>query len=249
MKTALLVLLSFFFAATAMAEPASKILFEEGHGQRFHAGTDGDLDLSLLAGQMRQHGATVGKIDEVSMATLTGAAALVVSGPFQPFTAPEIAAIVAFVEGGGRLAIMLHIGPPVASLLAPLGVYHSNGVVRESSDILEEQPLNFTVRNLAAHPLFAGIESFAVFGTWALDAQDKTTIVARSGAQAWVNLNRDKTKSTLDAVDAFGLVVAGTRGKGQFVVFGDDAIFQNRYLHAYNDALGDRLARWLKGEI
>lgn len=43
------------------------------------------------------------------------------------------------------------------------------------------------------------------------------------------------------------MVVAGSYGKGRFAVFGDDAIFQNRFLDADNRKLAANLARWLKG--
>jgi hypothetical protein len=247
---ALMTLLLLLPATVAGAErPAPRILFDEGHGQLFRIAGDGDLDLSLLSEKMRAGGAVVTAVEHFTAATLAEADALVISGPFRPLAADEIAAVLAFVERGGRLAVMLHIAPPASPLLTALGIAYSNGVVRETAAILEEQPLNFTVRDLAPHPLFAGVEQFAVFGAWALNASDPALLVARSGPEAWVDRDRDGQKSAPDAVAAFALVAAGTRGKGQFVVFGDDAIFQNRYLRAYNNVLGDALARWLKGEI
>ncbi len=249
MKNFMILLVLFFILPAICARAESLILFEEGHGQIFHAGNDGDLDLSLLAGKAREAGCRVESIDRLDTTSLAGADALVISGPFQPFTPAEIAAVLAFLDHGGRLALMLHIGPPVASLMTPLGIYHSNGVVRENATALQEQPLNFYVRDLTDHPLFSGIAHFAIFGAWALDTEGKSTIIARSDAKAWIDLDRDGQQTTKDAVAAFGLAAAGNRGKGQFVIFGDDAIFQNRYLREYNDALGDRLANWLAGKI
>ncbi|MBW1897757.1 MAG: hypothetical protein JRI61_01710, partial [Deltaproteobacteria bacterium] len=40
----------------------------------------------------------------------------------------------------------------------------------------------------------------------------------------------------------------GKWGAGHFVVFGDDAIFQNKFLIEENALIGKNLARWLKGE-
>jgi len=41
------------------------------------------------------------------------------------------------------------------------------------------------------------------------------------------------------------VAVAGRSGKGRFVVFGDDAIFQNKFLTGDNLVLGRNLASWL----
>ncbi len=40
-------------------------------------------------------------------------------------------------------------------------------------------------------------------------------------------------------------MVAGTAGQGRFVVCGDDALFQNRFLDADNQLLANQLVRWL----
>ncbi len=144
---------------------------------------------------------------------------------------------------------MLHIGPPAADLLHRLGVSHANGVMRERQDVLNEQPLDFRVSRLEPHPLFAGIQSFALFGGWPLvNDSEQVKLIAFTGPQAWVDLNRNKELDADDAVQSFAVAAAGSVGKGEFVVFGDDAIFQNRYLEEYNGALGRNLVRWLGGK-
>jgi hypothetical protein len=60
-------------------------------------------------------------------------------------------------------------------------------------------------------------------------------------------LNRDGKFNSTDAQQSFGVAIAGTYGKGKYVVFGDDAIFQNVFLKGENMALGKNLARWLRG--
>jgi len=49
-------------------------------------------------------------------------------------------------------------------------------------------------------------------------------------------------------MQAFGVVVAGQAGAGRFVVFSDDAIFQNRFLGDNNRILAANLGRWLTAE-
>ena len=48
-----------------------------------------------------------------------------------------------------------------------------------------------------------------------------------------------------DAVQSFAVAIAGQSGNGRFVVFGDDAIFQNQFFKGNNQVLGRNLARWL----
>jgi hypothetical protein len=42
------------------------------------------------------------------------------------------------------------------------------------------------------------------------------------------------------------VVVTGELGAGRFIIFGDDAVFQNRFLDRQNRQLAKNLARWLK---
>jgi hypothetical protein len=73
-------------------------------------------------------------------------------------------------------------------------------------------------------------------------------MVAHTSAHGWVDLNRDGQMNAADAVGTFGLMAAGSFGRGRYVVIGDDALFQNRFLDANNRLLADRLARWLRRE-
>ena len=50
-----------------------------------------------------------------------------------------------------------------------------------------------------------------------------------------------------DAGGPFTVAVSGTLGAGLFAVFGDDAIFQNRYLDEDNGRLAANLSGWLAG--
>lgn len=233
--------------SAAGAEAVPCILFDQGHNQRFHIEEKGELQLSGLAETFRARGAQVTSTraaltDEV----LADAAALVISGPFGRLDAEEIEAVARFVERGGRLAVMLHIGPPLGGLLGRLDVDHSNGVLHERHGIIEKDS-NFSVKDLASSPLFEGVSRFSAYGVWALNAGATSSVIARTSPDAWVDLNGDGLFSRGDAVAAFGVVVSGTLGNGAFVIFGDDAIFQNRYLDENNGRLAANLGGWLIG--
>ena len=234
-----------FAGSRAVAGPV--VLFDEGHGQRFLAAQSGELDLSGLADAFREAGMEVrthsGPLDA---GALKGVSALVISGAFAPIVPAETEAIRAFVGAGGRLALMLHIGQPYQGLLAQFGIQHSLGPVREAEGVIGGRDLDFGVTRFERHALTEGLQSLSVFGCWTLrSTKPGATPIALTGAKAWFDSDGNGKYSPGEPVGVQAVVMAGTLGSGEYVVFGDDAIFQNRFLQAYNRELGRRLARWL----
>jgi hypothetical protein len=226
----------------------SSILFDQGHNQRFIIEKKGELHLSKLADIMRNSGTLVVSTNKpLTDDILKDVKALVISGAFQTVRPDEIEAVVRFIERGGRLVVMLHIGQPVVGLLQKLDLDHSNFVLHERTNAIDTDT-NFRVIKLAASPLFSGLTYFSVYGCWAIDQGRTGTIIAQTSPQAWVDLNGDKILSTGDASGEFTIAVSGTRGAGSYIVFGDDALFQNRYLDENNSKLASNLADWLAGK-
>ena len=240
-------LLLVFSAFWSLPVSASTVVFDEGHGQRFIIAKDGPLDLSSLASVVRKGGGNAVSLGApLTDAALADADALVISGPFAPFSTEEVAAVVRFLGRGGRVAVMLHIGTPAGELLHRLGVDFSNAAIREQHDIIDADHANFRVSRFASHPLLAGVKSFSLHGVWALMAYDSNAqVIASTSPDAWIDLDGDGSLSAGDAVQSFGVVVSGTSGKGEFLVFGDDAIFQNKFLDADNRLLATNLTTWL----
>jgi hypothetical protein len=58
-------------------------------------------------------------------------------------------------------------------------------------------------------------------------------------------LNRNSKFDESDIRQNFAVVVAGGIGSGEFLIFGDDAIFQNRFLTGNNAQLARNLVSWL----
>lgn len=226
-------------------ESSPNIIFDEGHGQLFAIDNAGDLQLSKLADTMRASGAHVSKTKEtLSDAILTGASALIISGLFKPLQPDEVEAVVRFIQKGGRLAVMMHVGPPLGNLIFRLGLGYSKTVLHERRNVIDKD-INFRVADLSASPLFSGIDTFAAYGAWAIDPRDAASAIARTSPTAWMDLNNDGTLSDSDLVGAFAIVVTGTLGTGNFAIFGDDAIFQNRFLEGNNLTLAKNLTTWL----
>ncbi|MBT0663442.1 DUF4350 domain-containing protein [Geobacter pelophilus] len=247
-KVLLTAVLSLMSILPAMAEDLPVVMFDQGHNQRFLTGKEGPLHLSGLAGVFKEQGFKVETLDgPMTKDALTGAQALVISGAFNTFPPEELEAIAAYLDKGGKLAVMLHIGPPLVPLLDMLGVIVSGSVIHEQENLVKTDDINFKVTRLEAGPLTSGIEQFSLYGGWALlNERPGTTVVAKTGEKAWIDLNGDRKLSQGDAVQEFAVIVSGSYGNGKFVIFADDAIFQNQYLDENNAKLAANLATWLK---
>jgi hypothetical protein len=100
---------------------------------------------------------------------------------------------------------------------------------------------------MKSHELMNGVNRFSVYGGWALiNTAKNAEIIAQTSGQAWVDLNKDEKLGKGDALQSFGVVIAGKAGRGGFVVFGDDALFQNKFLVEGNTVLAKNLAQWLR---
>jgi len=245
--TAAIFLLFAFADRSATASQARTILFDEGHGMRFVIGQEGDLQLSGLAKVMREAGAVVESTQEkLTPQLLAGKKALVISGPFAAYSRAEIDAIVSFLLQGGRCAILLHIPHPVGLLLQRLDIVVSKGIVHEQENTINGKDIDFYITSLAPHAVTKGLQRYAVYGCWALLANGpNVSIVGSTSAKAWVDVNHDDTLGQGDLVHSLAVMMAGKLGKGEYLVSGDDAIFQNRFLEEDNRRLAENFAAWL----
>jgi hypothetical protein len=240
----------FLLSLSVVQSEAKKltVIFDQGHGQKFVIEKEGELQLSRLSGLFREKGFDVkangGQINDASLKT---ADVLIISGAFQPFSPEETDAVIRFVERGGKLCIMLHIPQPITGLMSRLKVYASNGVIQEQENTIQNAPKEFFITNLGKHAITKGVKKIGVHGAWALMTESKTAqTIARTGPKAWIDLNRDGKFNETDARQSFGVVIAGTLGKGRYVVFGDDAILQNKFLDQENMTIGKNLADWMR---
>jgi hypothetical protein len=141
---------------------------------------------------------------------------------------------------------MLHIAPPLGGVLDLLNVDYANGILYDGSSAIDNNPQYIRVGRLASHPLTEGLVDFAVYGCWALRGTAPTVEpIAWTSVQGWVDLVPDGQPGRGDVRGPFAVAVAGPAAAGRYVVFGDDAMFQNRFLEGNNRLLADNLARWL----
>lgn len=230
--------------------PAPVVLFDQGHGQHFLVEKKDELDLSKLGETFVVGGFQVKSTSPGQLFTtdaLVNVSSLIISGAFKPISDDEVIVLRNFIDRGGQLCVMLHIGSPLASLLNNLGVAVSNGVIREQKNLLQpDVPTDFFVSDLASHPLTKDLTQINLYGSWALNVEQPANVIAKTSPQAWVDLNNDKNLDSGDAIQDFSVVVTGQVGHGHFVVFADDAIFQNRFVVGPNQQLAENLVAWLK---
>lgn len=230
----------------AVPAQADSILFDQGHGQRFVIERNGELDLSSWAELFKAQGVEVvssqAPLDQLNLDAYT---ALIISGAFKPFSSAERRHLLQYVEQGGSVVILLHVGPLNGELLADLGVGVSNGVIFDPAQRIGESSSDFSVVLTESHPLLHGIEQLKVYGIWALNPGTHAQSLFNASPAAWMDLNRNRQQDSAEPVAPFSLAVTGFRGLGRFVVIGDDAVFQNRFLVDENRQLASNLVDWL----
>lgn len=244
---ALFALLILFLSSIPTYAFHPRILFDQGHGQAFVIEKEGNLHLSKLAKTFVEQGYEVSSTAHpLTAELLDNSDALIISGAFKPFSRTEVIEIKNFIERGGRVALMVHIGPPMLNLLLELGVDVANGVIREEQHVIGNEPLNFKIDNLRQHPLTHGLDDFSLYGSWPLrPLRSSGQILAYTSNHSWVDLTGDRRQTPGDAIQAFGVVVSNRIGQGEILAFGDDAMFQNRFLVGNNRLLAKNLGLWL----
>jgi len=226
---------------------APQVLFDQGHGQLFYIDQQGTLDLSQLADTFSEAGFAVSSTNTpLTAAALETVDALIISGAFRSPTISEIDAIQGFIQRGGKLAVMLHVGPLVIPLLNSLNVSVSMGVLHDTTKAIGGKSSDFPVSSLAGHVLFDQIKSFELYGAWGLNPNVTTVrIMAMTEPSAWLDNNRDQVKGN-NPQGRFPVIVRGVLGAGEYLVFGDDAIFQNQFMTGNNRQLANNMALWMK---
>jgi len=228
--------------------PAPVLLFDQGHGQQALIDNIRLDDLSKFAALFKEAGFQVSASRQVlSRDTLAKADSLIIAGPNRPLNNLELQEIGEFLQNGGQLCLLLANARSANNLLAALGVAAANMVVYEQQGVIATDPKKFRVKNLAKrHPLTKGIPEFKIYGAWPLNTALMANVIAKTSDKSWVDLNLDQQLTPGDAVQSFPVIVTGQVGHGHYVVFGDEALFRNRYLTENNLQLAKNLADWFK---
>ncbi|WP_371374166.1 DUF4350 domain-containing protein [Thalassotalea aquiviva] len=232
---------------TSMPVLAANILFDQGHRQAFLYNDDKALGLSQFSDILARKGHKVSASHTpLTTELLQQVDALIISGPFKPFSQTEQNIIADFVGSGGKLLVMIHIPHTVGALLASLNIDVSNFPLHEIEHTIAQEDKNFRVKDLSEHWLFDNISSFNLYGGWALRAQgNPQASLAKTSAHAWLDINNNRLKDSADMSSSFAVIVHKKLHQGDILVFADDAIFQNRFLTANNKQMAQNIAAWL----
>jgi ABC-type uncharacterized transport system involved in gliding motility auxiliary subunit len=182
-----------------VAPEVPKVYFVTGHGEAaVAAGAGADRSVSLLAEALKRENMEAADTTLLSGEVPLDADILAIAGPTRAFTEPEIAAIDAFLDGGGRLLVALDplIEPTgtmrptrLEGLLAARGVTVHDDLVVDPSRRLPFYDLSAVyLQDFPSHPATEGLEGFAVLFTVARSlapAGEGAQPLVRTSDQGW----------------------------------------------------------------
>jgi len=158
-----------------VAPEVPKVYFVTGHGEAAVAGGGSDRSVALLAEALKRENMEAADTTLLSGEVPLDADILAIAGPTRAFTEAEIAALNAFLDGGGRLLGALDplIEPTgtmrptrLEALLAARGVTVHDDLVVDPSRRLPFYDLSAVyLQDFPAHPVTEGLEGFAVLFT------------------------------------------------------------------------------------
>lgn len=225
-----------------------KTVFDLSHAEVFSPVKQGPLHYSDFYEMIRRSGAEVSVNNaRIDARSLDRVKTYILAGPSRELKAEEAGALKDFVNKGGNLLVLLHISSPVARLTESFGIIVSNFVIAEGEDIINGQAQDFYVSRFSQHPVTAGLNRIAVFGTWGLMAEKGAAIAASTSDKAWADLNRNRKYEKNEPVQPFGIIAVNDAAGGKVVVVADDAPFANKFIvEADNKKLAENILRWFR---
>ena len=184
-----------------VAPSVPKIYFVTGHGEAALEGGGGgpaDRSLTVLGDTLKRENMEAADVSLLSGEVPGDADVLAIVGPTRAYTEPEIAALDAFLDGGGRLLVALDplIEPAgtmrptrLEDLLAARGVTVNDDLVVDPSRRLPFYDLSAVyLEDFPSHPVTGGLEGFAVLFTVArsLTADDPAAaVLVQTSDEGW----------------------------------------------------------------
>ncbi len=161
-----------------VAPSVPKVFFVTGHGEATLEGGGGgpaDRSLSVLGDTLKRENMAAADVSLLSGEVPADADVLAIVGPTRAYTEPEIAALNAYLDRGGRLLVALDplIEPSgtmrptrLEGMLAARGVTVNDDLVVDPSRRLPFYDLSAVyLQDFPSHPVTTGLEGFAVLFT------------------------------------------------------------------------------------
>jgi hypothetical protein len=233
--------------------------------------SSGELGFSGLASALDTEGYQVKSLVTASLAEIPDeVSTLLVIAPRRALLPESIAVIERYLEGGGRLLVMLEPGTDTGleELLALWGIEAQDGVIVDPASGGfggEQSGTDPVVYNYETHPLsrgldpnrmtfFSGVRSLAPHG---VGPEDKVQRVALASSRSWLSLDPAllagrgiAARRDGEPQDYHPVLVAGRYPRNgheaRIVAFGDSDFASNRYLRTlYNLDLVLNAVHWV----
>ncbi|MBV9170239.1 MAG: GldG family protein [Chloroflexi bacterium] len=185
-------------ALVKLIRPTQKLYFTSGHGERSLDGT-GPQDFGTLKQQLERDNYATATLDLVTQkAVPDDAAALVIGGPTNPFLAEEMDALRAYIQGGGKLIVM--VGPQskagLNDLFQQYEVAFTGNLVVDPQNGLPQDPRVVVVDSYGQHEITQNMRDLTFFPastniTYPSQPTGGASIVAlaQSSNRSWGNTN------------------------------------------------------------
>jgi len=224
-----------------VAPSVPKIYFVTGHGEASleGGGTPADRSLTVLGDTLKRENMEASDVSLLSGEVPADADVLAIVGPTRAYTEPEIEAIEAFLDRGGRLLVALDplIEPAgtmrptrLEGLLASHGVMVNDDLVVDPSRRLPFYDLSAVyLDDFPSHPVTSGLEGFAVLLTVARSLtpdDDTATVLVQTSDEGWgetdLSMLLRGDPVALDDADTAGPVAVAVAVESEGTVTEDD---------------------------
>ncbi|MBV9893023.1 MAG: GldG family protein [Chloroflexi bacterium] len=265
-------------ALVKLTRPQKTLYFTTGHGERSLDST-GPQDYGTIKQNLTTDNFTITPLNLVTQrAVPDDAAAVVVAGPTNPLLQEELDALKAYVDGGGKLIVLM--GPnskaDLSSILQNYQVAFSGNVVIDPAKSVPQDPRVVVVDSYAQHAITQDLRDLTFFPLTTNITYPSTppagmtiTALAQSSSSSWGNTNPQQIQQQpSDPKGPLALAVAIDAGASQgsstlpgatptptpnaarIVLFGSPDLISDNSLQQVpgNGTLFENAANWVASE-
>jgi ABC-type uncharacterized transport system involved in gliding motility auxiliary subunit len=250
-------------ALVKLERPGKKAYFTTGHGERSLDGF-GPQDYGTIKQGLERDNYATAPLNLVTGRTVPDDAdEVIIAGPTNPFLSEEKDALKAYLDGGGKLIVVIGANSKtdLNDLLAPYQVSFNPTVVVDQAKGLPQDPRVVVVDSYGTQAITKDLRDLTFFPvsayiTYASNAQGITvTPLAQSSDQSWANTNPQQIqRQDSDPKGPLALAVAveaappaGGGNAARLVLFGSPDLVSNNALQQVpgNQTLFLNAANWV----
>jgi ABC-type uncharacterized transport system involved in gliding motility auxiliary subunit len=248
-------------ALVKLERPGKKAYFLTGHGERTLDGT-GPTDYGTVKMGLERDNFTTAPLNLITArAVPDDADEVIIGGPTNPLLSEEKDALKAYLDGGGKLLVLL--GPnsktDINDLLQPYQVAFNPTVVVDQANGLPQNPTVIVVNSYGNSPITQDLRDVTFFPvssyiTYPSTQGASATALAQSSDQSWANSNPQQIqRQDSDAKGPLALSVSVDKTsdsggpESRIVLFGSPDLISNNSLQQVpgNQTLFLNSANWV----